>query len=105
MDRHVTPPSPHSRLDVDVALGEILHFLTTDERLPGRTRKAVQFLHGLREQMVHHDTQVGVQSAYSGGLVLPSPRVPSRSRYSPPLFSPRVFLAPAPQMVRGVRYQ
>ena len=46
-----------SRLDVDVALGEIVHFLTHDERLPGRTRKAVQFLHGLREQMVQHDTQ------------------------------------------------
>ena len=26
-----------SRLDIDVALGEILHFLTHDERLPGRT--------------------------------------------------------------------
>lgn len=49
--------SARSRLDVDVALGEILHFLTNDERLPGRTRKAVQFLHGLREQMVQHDTQ------------------------------------------------
>ena len=46
-----------SRLDVDVALGEILHFLTTDERLPGRTRKAVQFLTGLREQMVQKDCQ------------------------------------------------
>ena len=46
-----------SRLDVDVALGEIVHFLTHDERLPGRTRKAVQFLHGLREQMVQTDTQ------------------------------------------------
>lgn len=45
-----------SRLDVDVALGEIVHFLTHDERLPGRTRKAVQFLHGLREQMVLADT-------------------------------------------------
>ena len=44
-------------MDVDSALGEILHFLTHDERLPGRTRKAVQFLHGLREQMVLHDTQ------------------------------------------------
>ena len=33
-----------SRLDIDVALSEILHFLTSDERLPGRTRKAVQFL-------------------------------------------------------------
>jgi hypothetical protein len=48
----------HSRLDVDVALGEIVHFLTHDERLPGRTRKAVQFLHGLREQMVTQQTQV-----------------------------------------------
>ena len=41
-----------SKLDVDVALSEIVHFLTHDERLPSRTRKAVQFLHGLREQMV-----------------------------------------------------
>ena len=46
-----------SRLDVDVALGEIVHFLTHDERLPGRTRKAVQFLHGLRAQMVSAETQ------------------------------------------------
>ena len=42
-------------MDVDVALGEIVHFLTHDERLPNRTRKAVQFLHGLREQMVQAD--------------------------------------------------
>ena len=40
------------KLDIDVALAEILYFLTHDERLPGRTRKAVQFLHGLRECMV-----------------------------------------------------
>lgn len=46
-----------SKLDVDVALSEIVYFLTNDERLPGRTRKAVQFLHGLREQMVQKDTQ------------------------------------------------
>ena len=46
-----------SRLDIDVALGEILHFLTNDDRLPGRTRKAVQFLHGLREQMVLAEAQ------------------------------------------------
>ena len=42
---------------MDVALSEIVYFLTNDERLPGRTRKAVQFLHGLREQMVQKDTQ------------------------------------------------
>ena len=46
-----------SKLDVDVALNEIVYFLTNDERLPGRTRKAVQFLNGLREQMVQHETQ------------------------------------------------
>ena len=46
-----------SKLDVDVALGEIVHFLTNDERLPGRTRKAVQFLHGLRNVMVQSETQ------------------------------------------------
>jgi len=45
-----------SRLDVDVALAEILHFLQSDERLPVRTRKAVHFLHGLRQQMVHQQT-------------------------------------------------
>ena len=33
-----------SRLDIDVALAEIVHFLQSDERLPTRTRKAVQFL-------------------------------------------------------------
>ena len=43
---------PCSKLDVDVALSEIVHFLAHDERLPGRTRRAVQFLAGLREQMV-----------------------------------------------------
>ena len=42
-----------SRLDVDVALTEIVQFLQTDERLPVRTRKAVQFMHGLRQKMVH----------------------------------------------------
>jgi len=45
-----------SKLDVDVALTEIVHFLQHDERLPARTRKAVQFLHGLRQQMVHTKT-------------------------------------------------
>lgn len=47
---------PRSNLDVDVALNEVLHFLTNDERLPGRTRKTVQFLNGLREQMVLSET-------------------------------------------------
>jgi len=47
-----------SRLDVDVALQEILTFLQSDERLPGRTRKAVQFLHGLRQQMVYAQAHV-----------------------------------------------
>lgn len=46
----------HSKLDVDVALTEILQFLQSDERLPTRTRKAVQFLNGLRQQMVHAQT-------------------------------------------------
>jgi hypothetical protein len=41
---------------VDVALTEILQFLQSDERLPTRTRKAVQFLNGLRQQMVHAQT-------------------------------------------------
>ena len=45
-----------SKLDVDVALSEILQFLQSDERLPTRTRKAVQFLNGLRQQMVHAQT-------------------------------------------------
>ena len=40
------------RASVDVALVEILHFLERDERLPGRTRKAVQFLDGLRQLML-----------------------------------------------------
>ena len=50
----------YSRLDVDVALNELLHFLQSDERLPLRTRQAVQFLHGLRQQMVYknvHNTR------------------------------------------------
>jgi len=45
-----------SRLDVDVALTEIVHYLQSDERLPARTRKAVQFLDGLRQRMVHQQT-------------------------------------------------
>ena len=34
------------------SMAEIRHFLVHDERLPDRTRRAVQFLDGLRHQMV-----------------------------------------------------
>ena len=40
------------KASVGVALSEIRHFLAHDPRLPTRTRKAVQFLDGLRGQMV-----------------------------------------------------
>ena len=43
---------PWRRRRVGVALDEIRHFLAHDPRLPTRTRKAVQFLDGLRGQMV-----------------------------------------------------
>ena len=36
-----------------MALTEVLHFLQSDERLPGQSRLAVQFCNGLRTQMVY----------------------------------------------------
>ena len=39
------------RASVHTALTEITHFLQTDPRLPAKTRRAVQFLDGLRREM------------------------------------------------------
>jgi hypothetical protein len=98
-----------SRLDVDVALCEILHFLKNDERLPGRTRKAVQFLHVRLSHLAPSTACAPLRHPLLAPLQPPSPPPPllSRSSRAPPIdgLHLQTRRSPLPYPAQGLREQ